>query len=134
MKIIVCGSIGYGGLDQIREVQSLLIKEGFQIIDQFSERKMDYTGISDFRDKKDLSEDIVKHDLELIKKSDIVIVVSNGPSYGTAIEMYIAKQSGKKVLFFCMEEVPTPWPIFFSDYVVKTKKELIEILKKKVLE
>ena len=50
---------------------------------------MDYSHISDFRDKQDLSSKIINHDLKYIESSDVVVV--NGPSYGTAIEMFAPK-------------------------------------------
>ena len=58
---------------------------------------MNYSDIRDFRDKRDLSRQIVNHDLQYIEKSDVIVVIVNGPSYGTAIEMYVAKNSGKNV-------------------------------------
>jgi len=36
MKVIVCGSIGYGGLDEIRALQKLIKEKGFEIIDHIS--------------------------------------------------------------------------------------------------
>ena len=42
---------------------------------------MDYSHISDFRDKHDLSSKIINHDLKCIESSNVV--VANGPSYGT---------------------------------------------------
>ena len=68
MKIMVCGSIGYGGIHEIRQMYSFLGNEGFDIIDHLVSRGMDYSDIEDFRDKKDLSHKIVDHDLEFIKK------------------------------------------------------------------
>jgi predicted metallopeptidase len=50
---------------------------------------MDYSHISDFRDKQDLSSKIINHDLKYIESSDVVVV--NGPSYGSAIEMFAPK-------------------------------------------
>src|SRR6266568_2017485 len=69
MKIMVCGSIGHGGIGNIRYFQSLLKKEGFNIIDHISAEGMDYSDTRDFRDKKDFSFKIVNHDLEYVKES-----------------------------------------------------------------
>jgi len=124
MKIMVCGPIGYGRLSKIRRIQSLLKKSGFTVIDHIS-REMDYSDIKDFRDKKELAEKIVKHDLNFIKNSDIIVAIADSPSYGTAIEMFVAKELGKKVILFSEREIPTPWSIAFSDHVVKSKEELI---------
>jgi nucleoside 2-deoxyribosyltransferase len=127
--VVVCGSIGYGGILKIRSIQSFLREKGFLILDHISEEHMDYSDIKDFRDKRELAEKIVKHDLEFIKKGDVIVAVSNGPSYGTAIEMYVAKQLGKHVILYSEEEVPTPWPIAFSDTTARDLDSLVSNLK-----
>jgi nucleoside 2-deoxyribosyltransferase len=128
MKIMVCGSIGHGGIDDIRYFHSLLKKEGFDIIDHISAERMDYSDTRDFRDKKDFSAKIVNHDLEYVKESDVLVILANRPSFGTAIEMFGAKNFGKPVILFAKEPVPTPWPINFSDYIVTAEEELISLL------
>ena len=127
-KIIVCGSIGYGGIDTIKEIRDLLRKNYFNIIDHISKEDMDYTDIRDFRDDKSLSEKIVKHDLEYIDQADIIVVITERPSFGTAIEQYHAYSKKKVVVLFSEKPVPTPWPIHFSTYIAKSKEELIKIL------
>jgi nucleoside 2-deoxyribosyltransferase len=129
MQIMVCGSIGYGGINEIRQLCLFLRREGFGIADHLLDENMDYSGIKDFRDKKDLSSKIVNHDFEYIKKADVLIVLSSKPSYGAAIEMFVAKNSGKPVILFAKESVPTPWPINFSDYIVTAEEELITLLR-----
>jgi len=91
------------------------------VLDHISEDNMDYSDIKDFRGDRDLAERIVKHDLEFIKKGDVVVAITNGPSYGTAIEMFVAKQLGKRVILYSEKQVPTPWPVAFSD---KTASDL----------
>jgi len=49
MKVFVCGSIGYGGIEDIKRVQNTLRKRGFDVLDQLS---YDYSHIEDFRDKR----------------------------------------------------------------------------------
>jgi hypothetical protein len=53
---MVCGSIGYGGVDKIRRMYSLLHQTGFDIVDHLVHKGMDYSNIRDFRDKKELSQ------------------------------------------------------------------------------
>ena len=127
---MICGSIGYGGVNEIRRLYALLREKGYDIVDHLIEKGMDYSDINDFRDKKELSHEIVKHDLEYVNKSDIIIVVANSPSYGTAMEMLIAKEKGKKVIVLAKDPIPTPWPINFSDFIVKDEFELIKLLDK----
>jgi len=125
---MVCGSIGYGGVDEIRRVYSLLHQKGFDIVNHLVHKRMDYSDIGDFRDMKELSQQIVSHDLQYIEKADVIIVVASRPSYGTGIEMYIAKNSNKKLILLANDPVPTPWPVNFSDYVVRNEDGLIMLL------
>jgi hypothetical protein len=55
---MVCGSIGYGGVDKIRRMYLLLLEKGFDIVDHLVHKGMDYSGIQDFRDNKELSQQI----------------------------------------------------------------------------
>ncbi|MDP9288491.1 MAG: nucleoside 2-deoxyribosyltransferase [Thermoproteota archaeon] len=125
---MVCGSIGYGGIDDIRHIYTFLDTEGFDIVDHIVGKGMDYSDIKDFRNKKELSQQIVNHDLEYVKKADVLVVLASMPSYGAAIEMFVAKNSGKKIILLAKDPVPTPWSINFSDYVVTTVEELIKLL------
>ena len=127
---MICGSIGYGGVNEIRRLYALLREKGYDIVDHLIEKGMDYSDINDFRDKKELSHEIIRHDLEYVNKSDIIIVVANSPSYGTAMEMLIAKEGGKKVIVLAKDPIPSPWPINFSDFIVKDESELIKLLDK----
>ena len=129
---MVCGSIGYSGkADDIRNMYLFLKSKGFSITSHLTQDEtMNYSDITDFRNKESLSRQIVNHDLRYIKKTDVIVVIGNGPSYGAAIEMFVAKKSGKKVILFAKDPIPTPWPINFSDYRVKNGDELIELLNK----
>ncbi|MGA7367925.1 MAG: nucleoside 2-deoxyribosyltransferase [Nitrososphaeraceae archaeon] len=125
---MVCGSIGYGGVDKIRQMYTILRRKGFEIVDHLVHKGMDYSDVRDFRNKKELSQQIVSHDLQYIEKADVIIVVANGPSYGTGIEMYIAKNLNKKVILLANDPVPTPWPVNFSDYITRNEDGLITLL------
>ena len=128
MKIMVCGSIGYGGIEKIKDLQQFLLQGDFDVIDHISEEGMDYSDIKDFRFKRDLSERIVEHDLKFVDKADVLVVLLEGPSFGTAIEMHEARMKGKKVISLAEDEIPTPWPIFLSDKVFVSKRELVSYL------
>lgn len=125
---MVLGSIGYGGVEQIREIYHRLSKEGFEILNHIEATHMDYSGITDFRNKKELSKEIVTHDLEYVHKADVLVVCGDLPSYGTGVEGYVAKQEGKTVVLFAEQPVPTPWPVHFSDYIATNERELIDLL------
>ncbi len=126
---MVCGSIGDGGVEEIREFYSNFKNAGFEILDHIEDKDMDYSNIKDFRDKRKLSEDIVSHDLNYVAKADVLVVIFNKPSYGTAIEMEMAKKAGKTIVLYAPNPIPTPWPVHFSDYIIKNKEDMIDFLK-----
>lgn len=130
MKIMICGSIGYGGLNEIKETQSILRENGFVVVDHIFEENTDFSHIRDFRDRKELASKIVEHDLNHIQHCDIVVVLLDRPSYGAAVEMFVAKKTGKTVISLCKKPIPTPWPVFLSDTLVADEKELISALTK----
>ncbi len=126
MKVFVCGSIGYGHKEEIRRIQEILRKEGFDVLDQFEH---DYSHINDFRDKPDLCAKIVRRDLELCDKADVIVLIAKHPSFGAMAEVVISAMKGKPVVAFCPEEVKSPWPIHFASAVVKSEGELIRALR-----
>jgi hypothetical protein len=42
--------------------------------------------------------------------------------------MYTAKNSNKRVILLANDQVPTPWPVNFSDYIVRNEDDLIILL------
>ena len=128
MKVLVCGSIGYGGLEYLTEIKNMLRDRGIEVLDRLVDKDMGYSDIKDFRDKPEIADRIVKRHLELVRESDVIVVVLNGPSYGAAMEMCVGKQLGKRIILFCEHEVPTPWPIYFSNRIIWTRKGLVKIL------
>ncbi|TLX84566.1 MAG: hypothetical protein E6K94_00480 [Thaumarchaeota archaeon] len=128
MKIMISGSIGYGGIEEIKQLYSVLDDEGFTVFNHIISENMDYSHIKDFRYQKELAAKIIAHDLEHVKKADVLVVLANKPSYGTAMEMFFASQLGKKVILFAKNPIPTPWPIDFSDYVVTSQQALLKLL------
>ena len=127
---MVCGSIGYGGINKIRKLYSFLRNEGFEVLDHIENKGMDYSDVKDFRDKKELSREIVEHDLTHVKEADILVVLADTPSQGTAIEAFVGKKEGKKIILLVKDPMPSPWLVNFSDYIVSNQKELVELLHK----
>jgi len=128
LKVLVCGSIGYGGVSRMKEVQSFLTRQGFSVIDQTA-AWMDYSEVKDFRGRRDLAERIVRRDLDAVEEADVVVAVCEAPSFGTAVEMFVAKQQGKKVVLFSEKEVRSPWPVRFSDRAATSVRDLLEVLR-----
>lgn len=126
---MLCGSIGYGGINEIKNLYALLVNKGFSVIDHIVHTGTDYSHIKDFRDKQDLSFKIINSDLKYIENSDAIVAIANGPSYGTAIEIFVAKNLGKKIILFAKDPVPTPWPVYFSDHIATSEEQLYGILR-----
>ena len=129
MRIMVCGSIGYGGIKEIKNLNAFLVNKGFSVVDHILHKGMNYSQIKDFRDKQDLSFKIINYDLKYIESSDAIVAIMNGPSYGTAIEIFVAKNLGKKIILFAKDPVPTPWPVYFSDHIATSEDQLYRILR-----
>ena len=128
LRIMVCGSIGYGRINEISKLYSFLRKEGFDVLDHVKDKEMDYSNVKDFRNKIELSRRIIRHDLNYVKKADVLVVLADAPSHGTAIEMFVGKTKGKKIILLAKKPVPTPWPVNFSNYIVSNQKQLVEVL------
>lgn len=129
MQIMVCGPVGGIGTNRITEMMKFLEDNGFQPVRQIVKGKLDYSTIKDFRKRKNLANKIITHDLQLIKKSDVLIVLPE-PSFGASIEMYVAKSLKKKIILFSNKPIPSPWPVRFSDIMITNKKDLINHLQK----
>ncbi len=129
MQIMVCGPVGGIGIGRIAEMMKLLEENGFQTVKQFVKGRSDYSRISDFRKRKKLAKKIITHDLHIIKKSDVLVVLPE-PSFGASIEMYVAKSLKKKIILFSNKPVSSPWPVRFSDIIITNKKDLINYLQK----
>ena len=56
-------------------------------------------------------------------------MLAKNPSYGTAMEIFAASRSGKKVILFAKNPIPTPWLIHFTVYVVTSQQVLLRLLK-----
>ena len=125
MKIIVCGAVGYGGIEEIRKLQSFLREKGYEVLDQLT---LDYSDINDFRDKPELWEKIVRNDLEFCEKADVIVLVVTNPSFGAMAEVVISALKGKPVIAYCPKEVKSPWPLYFSTTIAKNEEELINAI------
>ena len=127
---MICGSIGYGGLWYIEDLYSFLCSKGFDVVNHIMDRRMNYSAIKDFRRRKRLSGKIVEHDLNYVRQADVLVVIADRPSYGTAIEVFIAKKYGKKIILLAKDPIPTPWLVNFSDYILTSQDGLVRLLHK----
>ncbi len=125
MKVIVCGSVGYGGIDNIRKLQRFLKERGYDVLDQL---KLDYSEVDDFRDKPELWSKIVRNDLDFCEKADVIVLIATNPSFGAMAEVVVSAMKGKPVIAFCPKAVKSPWPLYFATAVAKSGEELLSVL------
>lgn len=71
---------------------------------------------------------IIQGDTEDIRHSDILIVNANKPSWGTAMELYLANRSCKTTIVVCADDRPSPWLIGHASYLVKTFEDAWRIV------
>jgi nucleoside 2-deoxyribosyltransferase len=75
----------------------------------------------DFRGRESLdANEIVSTDLLAIAVCDILIVNASRPSWGTAMEVMRAWDSGKGVVAFSDAEAPSPWLTVHAHAIVKS--------------
>lgn len=75
----------------------------------------------DFRGRESLKADeIVSTDLLAIAVCDFLLVNASRPSWGTAMEVMRAWESGKGVVAFSDAEAPSPWLIVHTHAIVKS--------------
>jgi hypothetical protein len=85
----------------------------------------------DYRSREDNFVDkIVEQDYRDIRKADIVLVMANRPSWGTAMEMHQAFSVDRKlVVAICTDPNPSPWLRYHCHYLVSSLREAIDYLR-----
>ena len=67
---------------------------------------------------------IVQKDLELIRKSDLLVAWLPFPSVGTSMEILYAKSNGIPVYIITSELKSHPWIRFYANKIFETYEEL----------
>ena len=76
-----------------------------------------------------IAREIVDGDIEDIDASDTLLVFFDRPSAGTAMEVFYAKQKGKRVVVIDAQDKPlSPWLVHHSDVVVRSVSEALNLL------
>jgi len=84
-----------------------------------------------FRDCEFLStNEIVCFDKADVKSSDILLVNTERPSWGTAMELFYGHSLGKFVVSFCSEKNLGSWVIYHSTKCLGSLEEAISYIKK----
>jgi len=111
------------------KLRSLLLRYGYEPLDPWQREKVLYRGPPGEWWKNVSPEGFIRRDLEDIERSNILIAYLPRLSAGTCMELFYAKMKGKKTVIVCKIKNPSPWIIAHSDVVVKSIKELEELLK-----
>lgn len=88
----------------------------------------------DYRGKElddNVAVDIVTYDLEDIDASDIVLVLAQVPSWGTAMEMFYAAGAFKKIVCIYGGSSPSPWLMAHSHVILSSVDEAIIYLEQR---
>ena len=122
MKLIIylCGGINALSDKECNEWRSTVKNQLEDRFDFLDPMRRDYRGKED-----KLYQQIVKNDLEDIRKADYILALANRPSWGTAMEIYEAIQH-KPVITICNQKNISPWLRFNSSVIFKTIDEAIE--------
>jgi nucleoside 2-deoxyribosyltransferase len=64
----------------------------------------DYRGV-----EEEFADEIVARDEQMIDEADVVLVNASEPSWGTAMEVFYAKNLGKVVIAFTHSDAISPW-------------------------
>lgn len=130
MRVLICGSISYGRREEMEKemdrLQEILRREGFEVLYWF---EYDFSDVEDFRDRRDFCAEMVRGYLELCDMADVLVLIAKHLSFDIMAEVVVAAMKGKPVIAFCPDEVKSPWPIYFANYIAKSENGLILILR-----
>lgn len=126
-RVYLCGPINGKTDEQChgwRDKATELLTARFNVSNPMSR---DFRGIEDNNCK-----DIVEGDLVDIRKSDILLVNAEYPSWGTAMEIRYAYHRRKHIVIFTSAQSISPWLKYHANSVCKTLEEACYLLNTKL--
>jgi len=112
--------------DYREPLTNLLKARGFEVVDPWLREQAYYRGAS----SREEALKLVKRDLLDLKRCEFVVAFLPKVSAGVAVEIYQAKQLGKKVLLVSSLENLSPWIYAHVDKVFPSLEKLEEFLEK----
>jgi len=97
---------------------------GFDVINPWLREKKLYVGDKKCWWNETSASEFIKRDLNDAKRCDIMVVFMPILSAGACMELFFAKNNGKKIIVFSSIKRLSPWIIYHSDAIVRNKKEL----------
>jgi len=125
-KVFISGPIqGMETKQSYRKViRKICVQCGYEILDPWEREKIIYKGSEFGWWKKVPAADFIKRDLEDIERCDVLVAYIPKLSAGTCMELFYAKQKGKKTICICKIKNPSPWILTHSDIIIKKIEEL----------
>jgi nucleoside 2-deoxyribosyltransferase len=125
-KVFISGPIqGMETKQNYRKViREICVQCGYDVIDPWEREKIIYEGSEPEWWEKVPAADFIKRDLEDIEKCDVLVAYIPKLSAGTCMELFYAKQKGKKTICICKIKNPSPWILTHSDIIIKKIEEL----------
>lgn len=112
-----------------KTIKDICVKCGCDVIDPWEREKILYEGSGHEWWEKVPAADFIRRDLEDIEKCDVLVAYMPRLSAGTCMELFYAKQRGKKTICICRLKNPSPWITAHSDITIKRTSELKNHLK-----
>lgn len=125
-KVFISGPIqGMETKQKYRKViREICVQCGYEVLDPWEREKIIYKGSEFGWWEKVPAADFIKRDLEDIEECDVLIAYIPKLSAGTCMELFYAKQKGKKTICICKIKNPSPWILTHSDIIIKKIEEL----------
>ena len=110
-------------------ISEICTKLGFEVIDPWLREKVLYNKEEKCWWSKVPATGFVQRDLDDADRCDIMIVYLPKLSAGACMELFYAKQKGKKVIVVSDMDCLSPWIVVHSDEIVKSFEQLENVLK-----
>jgi nucleoside 2-deoxyribosyltransferase len=110
-------------------IGKICVRLGYETIDPWLREKMIYRGNEPCWWTKVPAAGFVGRDLEDIEKCDVLIAYLPKLSAGTCMELFYAKQKGKRVIVVSEISCLSPWIVVHSDRILRGIEELEGALK-----
>lgn len=108
-----------------KTLTKILTKHGYKVLDPWKRERVLYRHISSQKWwNKVPPHKFIQRDLKDIKKSDLLVAYLPKLSAGTLMELFYAKQKGKKAVVITDMKNLSPWIVAHTDRLFKTIKEL----------
>jgi nucleoside 2-deoxyribosyltransferase len=111
-------------------LRRILTANGYEVSDPWERERTVYSSTGPAWWKNVPVEGFIRRDLENIEKCDLFVAYLPRLSAGSCMELFYAKNKGKRTMVICQMERPSPWIVAHSDLLFKNVDEFKGALKK----